>query len=391
MTTTEGPASLQGLSSSARLYLEPLSITGGDDARRALDGGWGLPVAGGPLAFTTCRFYGREPEAGAPTHATAPFSVADLKSWLDTGPSYGSQAQAVLERLTAARADLCGRSMDRPRIMGIVNVTPDSFYDGGHHDSAERAIEHGRSLAGQGADFLDIGGESTRPGARPIGIDEELARVRPVIAALTEYTDCPPISIDSRNAPVMAAAIKAGAAIVNDVSALQHDPHALSVAARHDVPVILMHSRGDPGTMQDDPRYDDVLLDVYDALAERVDACAAAGIPRDRLVADPGIGFGKTVAHNLRLMRHLGLFHGLGCPILLGMSRKSTIGRLAGGAPADDRLPGSLAAALWGAARGAQILRVHDVAETAQALAVWTAFERLADPQQDSINGRNGI
>jgi dihydropteroate synthase len=163
------------------------------------------------------------------------------------------------------------------------------------------------------------------------------------------------------------------------------------VAERHDVPVILMHSRGDPGTMQDDPRYDDVLLDVYDALEGRVAACVSAGIPLERLVVDPGIGFGKTLDHNLRLMRHIGLFHGLGCPVLLGISRKSTIGRLSGGAAAEDRLPGSLAAALWGVAQGVQVLRVHDVGETVQALKVWMALDRLTGPEQDSINGLNGI
>lgn len=380
MTDQKGPAFLQGLSFSARLYLEPLSLTGGDDARRALDGGWGLPLAGGPLAFTACRLYGREPAADAAVRETAPFPVSDLAAWLECDPPQGEPVRLLLERLTAARADLCGRAMDRPRIMGVVNVTPDSFYDGGRHDSTEQAVRHGRALAGQGADFLDIGGESTRPGARTIGIDEELARVRPVIAALSEYAGGPPISIDTRNAPVMAAAIKAGAAIINDVSALRHDPHALSVAARHEVPVILMHSQGEPGAMQDDPRYDDALLDVYDTLADRVVACEAAGIPRDRIVVDPGIGFGKTVAHNLRIVRHLGLFHGLGCPVLLGMSRKSTIGHLSGGTPADDRLPGSLAAALWGATQGVQILRVHDVGETVQALKVWAAFDRLTEP-----------
>jgi len=377
MTDRKGPAQVQGLSTSARLYLEPLSLVGGPDADWAVANGQGLSLAGGPLAFTALRLFGRKEGGGVPNLETPPFTVTELRAWLDADPPHAAQLRAALDRLTAARPAVCGRTMDRPRVMGIVNVTPDSFYDGGRHDSSEQAVGHGRQLAGQGADFLDIGGESTRPGARPIGIDEELARVRPVIAALSEYADSPPLSIDSRNAPVMAAAIKAGAAMINDVSALQHDPHALTMAARQQVPVVLMHSLGDPTVMQDDPRYDDVLLDVYDALDARIEACLAAGIPRERLIVDPGIGFGKTLDHNLRLMRHLGLFHGLGCPVLLGISRKSTIGRLAGGEPAENRLPGSLAAALWAAARGVQIIRVHDVGETVQALRVWATFQRL--------------
>ncbi len=370
MTTDEGPAPLQGLSSSDRIYLEPFSILGGDHAAQVLASGDGLPLAGGPLAFTAVRIYRRR---GGENATWAPCSVPQLRGV--------PQLASLLERISASRPALCGVPMDRPRIMGIVNVTPDSFYDGGHHDGTEQAIRHGTALIGQGADFLDVGGESTRPGAKPVSLEEELARVRPVIAALSERPDAPPISVDTRNAPVMAAAVKAGAAIINDVSALSHDPHAMSVVANGAMPVVLMHSQGDPGTMQDDPRYDDALLDVYDALEERLLACESAGIGRDRIVVDPGIGFGKTVEHNLRLMRHLALLHGLGCPVLLGISRKSTIGRLADGAPAEERMPGSLAAALWGAAQGVQILRVHDVAETVQAVRIWAAFHWLTGPE----------
>jgi dihydropteroate synthase len=182
-----------------------------------------------------------------------------------------------------------------------------------------------------------------------------------------------PLSIDTRNAEVMRRAADAGACIINDVAALGYDPAALRVAAETGLPVVLMHAQGDPRTMQRDPRYDDVVLDVYDWLDARVGVCEAAGIARERVVVDPGIGFGKTVEHNLALIGHLSILHGLGCPILLGASRKSFIGRLSGGAPADRRMPGSVAAALMGAAQGAQILRVHDVAATRQALAVWEA------------------
>jgi dihydropteroate synthase len=279
---------------------------------------------------------------------------------------------ALLRRIRQPRLPIAGLAMDRPRIMGIVNVTPDSFSDGGRWLDAEAAVAHGLRLEAEGADILDIGGESTRPGAEPIGADEELRRVIPVVAGLARQARVL-ISVDTRNAAVMRRAADAGAAIINDVAALAHDRDAVRVAAEVGLPVVLMHAQGDPRTMQLDPRYDDVVLDVYDWLEARVAACVAAGIPRERIVVDPGVGFGKTADHNLALIAALATFHGLGCPILLGASRKSFIGRLAGGAPAGERLPGSLAAALIGAAQGAQILRVHDVAATRQALTVWEA------------------
>jgi dihydropteroate synthase len=279
----------------------------------------------------------------------------------------------LIAHLVAPRAPLAGLDLDRPRVMGVVNVTPDSFSDGGRYLSAERAIAHALELVAAGADILDIGGESTRPGAASIDAETELGRVLPVIEALAARTSAP-ISIDTRSAVVMRRAAAAGARILNDVSALTHDPAALAAAAETGLPVILMHAQGDPRTMQADPRYDDVVLDVYDALEVRVLACERAGIPRERLVVDPGIGFGKTLAHNLALLGSLSILHGLGCPILLGASRKSFIGHLTG-ADATQRLPGSLAAALLGVAQGVQIVRVHDVAETRQALAVWRTAE----------------
>jgi dihydropteroate synthase len=280
----------------------------------------------------------------------------------------------LLDRVQRPRAPIAGLAMGRPRIVGIVNVTPDSFSDGGRWLDPGAAVAHGLQLEAEGADILDIGGESTRPGAEPVPVEEELRRVIPVIAALARQARVP-ISIDTRNAEVMRRAAGAGARILNDVSALGHDPDALRVAAETGLPVVLMHAQGDPRTMQKDPRYDDVVLDVYDWLEARIAACERAGIPRKRIVVDSGIGFGKTPAHNLALIGSLSIFHGLGCPILLGASRKSFIGRLAGGAPADGRLPGSLAAALAAAAQGVQLLRVHDVAATCQALAVWEAAQ----------------
>lgn len=273
------------------------------------------------------------------------------------------------------RASIAGLAFDRPRLMGIVNVTPDSFSDGGAFGSARAAVDHALRLEAEGADILDIGGESTRPGAHPVTVDEELERVMPVIEGLAGRTKAL-ISIDTRKAEVMRRALAAGAHIINDVAALTYEPACLEVASASDAPVILMHAQGDPRTMQAAPHYDDCLLDVCDWLDARIAACESAGIARARLVIDPGIGFGKTLAHNLELLAGLTLLHGLGVPILLGASRKSFIGALTGLKDAHERLPGSIAAALQGLAQGVQILRVHDVAETRQALAVWEAMAR---------------
>ncbi|MEO0665805.1 MAG: dihydropteroate synthase [Pseudomonadota bacterium] len=276
----------------------------------------------------------------------------------------------ALARLTAPRAAIAGLSMDAPRLMGIINATPDSFSDGGRYDSTEAAMRHAADLAEAGADILDIGGESTRPGADVVEIEEEIARTAPAIRAMSVAA---PISIDTRKAAVAEAALDAGAQILNDVSGLLYDPEMAGLAARSGAPICIMHAKGDPKTMQQDPRYDDVLLDVYDALEHQVAAAEAAGIDRARIIVDPGIGFGKTLEHNLALLEGLALFHALGCPLLLGASRKRFIGTISGVDAADARIPGSLAVALAGVAQGAQILRVHDVAETRQALSLWMA------------------
>jgi dihydropteroate synthase len=290
-------------------------------------------------------------------------SAADLRADPDAGLAH------LVAELERPRAAIAGLSFDRPRIMGIVNVTPDSFSDGGRHFETEAAVEHALRLEAEGADILDIGGESTRPGAAGIDVAEECRRVLPVIERLVQEARAP-LSIDTRNSEVMRRAAAAGVRLVNDVSALRHDAQSLPALAETGLPVVLMHAQGDPATMQDRPRYADVVLDIYDFFTERIAASEAAGIPRSRLILDPGIGFGKTLAHNLTLLRALSLFHGLGCVLMLGASRKSFIAHLTGAAP-PDRLPGSLAAALIGAAQGVQVLRVHDVGETRQALAVW--------------------
>ena len=277
------------------------------------------------------------------------------------------------QRLTSVRPPLqLGERtirLDQPQVMGILNVTPDSFSDGGRFQGAEDAIAAGVDMAAAGAAILDVGGESTRPGAAMVWEGDEIRRAVPVIARLAAGGNA--VSVDTRKAEVMQAAIEAGAAMINDVSALTFDPRSVEVLAASSVPVILMHHQGDPATMQDDPRYADVLIEVFLWLEQRIAFAEANGIARERILVDPGFGFGKTVAHNLALMNGLALLHGLGCPIVLGASRKRTIGALDREAPADQRLAGSLAFALKAAEQGAQIIRVHDVPETVQALRIW--------------------
>ena len=273
----------------------------------------------------------------------------------------------VLDRLVSSRASIAGMDMGAPQIMGILNVTPDSFSDGGQFNAPDAALAHAQTMQAEGATIIDIGGESTRPGAAEVQVSDEIDRTAPVIAAIRVQCDVP-VSIDTRKAAVGQAALDAGATMVNDVAAFTFDPDLAAVAARSGAPVCVMHAQGSPETMQQDPRYDDVLLDVYDFLAERVAFAVAAGIPRDQIVVDPGIGFGKTVQHNLTLLRGIALFHALGCPILLGASRKRFIGAIGGGVDAGDRVSGSVAVALFAARRGVQILRVHDIFATKQAL-----------------------
>ena len=263
--------------------------------------------------------------------------------------------------------------------MGIVNATPDSFSDGGDHFDPAAAIAHAEAMIRAGAGIVDIGGESTRPGAGTVPVDEEIRRVVPVIAGIRVAADAASvtISVDTRNAQTMLAALDAGATMINDVSALTHDPAALAVAARSQARIVLMHMQGIPATMQQAPSYDDVVLDIYDQLEARIAAAEAAGIDRARIVVDPGIGFGKTVAHNLALLSQFSLFHGLGVPLLVGVSRKGFLAKLSAGEPAGQRLGGSLAAGLAAIGQGARIVRVHDVAETAQAIRILAAIRRL--------------
>jgi dihydropteroate synthase len=311
-----------------------------------------LPLAGGPLAFALIRLI--------PENRIVPIGSVP--------PEYAG----ALAALTRPRADWCGLGAASPLVMGVLNVTPDSFSDAGAFMDTDRAIAAGIAMAAAGADLIDVGGESVRPGAQPTPPEQERARVLPVIRTLTNRGI--PISIDTRNAATMAAAFDAGARIVNDVSALTHDPASAAIVAARGAPLVLMHMRHDPATMTALARYDDVALEVATELAARVAAAEAAGIARERIAIDPGVGFAKTPEHNLQLLPRLGLLLSLGLPLVVGVSRKRFIGLLSGEKAAARRGPGSIAAGLHAALHGASMLRVHDVAETVQAVRVWRAL-----------------
>jgi dihydropteroate synthase len=327
----------------------------GEAAARAVERGLALPLAGGPLAFTTVEALDRAPGQQAVRRAL------DL-------PAARAQMPSALESLTRRRGPWAGFDLQRPLIMGVLNVTPDSFSDGGDFKDTSVAIEHGRAMLAAGADIIDVGGESTRPGALPVPPAEETARVVPVVRALAEAGAI--VSIDTRHAAVMDQAVRAGARIINDVTALTGDADSPRAAAASGAAIVLMHMLGEPQTMQRDPHYDDVTCDLLDYFAARLKSLR---IDRSRIAVDPGIGFGKKDRHNLRLLDELAAFHAFGCPILLGASRKSFIGRLSKGEAPKQRVAGTLAAHQMGYDRGVQIVRAHDVAEAYQARAIWLA------------------
>jgi dihydropteroate synthase len=352
-----------------QVYVIPQGIVSGAAAAAAIVGGQGWPIADGPRAFAAVGIALRQ-KVGAAL-AVLPFTEAI--AWAeDEGLVVARHVSGLIHRIGSRRKPWAGLALDRPAVMGVVNVTPDSFSDGGEVFSTDEAVARGLAMAEAGAAIVDVGGESTRPGADPVSPDEEARRVVPVVRGLAERGVT--VSIDTRHAAVMAEAVEAGARIVNDVTALA-DPAALATVARLGVAVCLMHMQGDdPRTMQADPRYDCAPLDVFDVLAARIEACVGAGIARESLCVDPGIGFGKTPAHNAQVLACLGMYHGLGLPVLLGVSRKSFVARLSKGEPAKQRLPGTLAAELAGLGAGVQIVRVHDVPETIQAIRVWEAI-----------------
>jgi dihydropteroate synthase len=325
-------------------YFRPIPIADPADVPGA------MPLAGGPLRFALVERLTRD----APPRIIAARDLTD----------------AQLAPLVTARAPISGLGFAVPRLMGILNVTPDSFSDGGAHDTVIAAVARARAMLAEGADLIDVGGESTRPGALETPAATEIARVAPVIAALRADGFGTPISLDTRKAAVARAA---GADIINDVSGLRHDPALAGVAADTAAPLIVMHSLGTPETMQamSATAYDDVVLDVYDALAASVERAEAAGVARSRIMIDPGIGFGKTDAQNLAILRRISLFHGLGCAILLGVSRKGMIGRIADQPDAAQRGPGSAGIGLWAIGQGIQMLRVHDIALHKQMIRLW--------------------
>lgn len=323
------------------MLIEPVGLLDGAAAREAVGQGVAKWLAGGPVAFTALRI----------------------------GSAFAGIAEAPAA-LSAPRPAWAGLAADRPLVMGVINITPDSFSDGGVHLDPDAAIASGRRMFEDGADIVDLGAESTRPGAAPLELAEEHRRLLPVLRALVAHG---PVSVDTRNALTMRAALDAGARVVNDVSALTHDALALATVAEAGCPVVLMHMRGTPATMQARTDYRDVAAEVFAELAARIAAAEAAGIARASIVADPGIGFAKTAAQNLELLDRLAGLHGLGVRLMAGASRKSFIGRFAGVPEPANRLPGSLAAALFALARGAQLLRVHDVAATVQAVRLWRA------------------
>lgn len=349
------------------LYVRPVGLTPvGTFGQDELEGA-GLRLAGGWLTFMGLEVIER---AGPGQRRTRLFDLGEYceRDW----GRQGAIAAELFEALRQPRVRIAGLPLDRPLIMGIVNITPDSFSNDGRSESPQSAIDHALRLAEEGADILDLGAESTRPGSDPVPVEEELRRLMPVLEGLVGRTPAL-ISVDTRKAEVMRRAADVGVDMLNDVSALTHDPEAMEVAAESGLPVVLMHCLGDPKTMQINPRYDDVALDVFDYLEDRVRKAEAAGIERSRLIVDFGLGFGKTLQHNLELMAHTALMHSLGVPVLVGASRKRFIGALTGVEQASDRVFGSVGAALAAIAQGAQIVRVHDVAATRQALTVWMA------------------
>lgn len=335
------------------MICNPVGLLDGAVAELAVKGGIAKPLAGGSIAFTHCEVL--QIEADGFVDGVFPLG----------------QVETDLALMTDKRRSFASHDLSAPLIMGVINVTPDSFSDGGDYAKPSDAISYVFKLIEAGADIIDIGGESTRPGSTHVDVGEECARILPVIKAAVDAGAT--VSVDSFRAKTLRAAIDAGASIVNDVTALSGDVEAMSVVADTDASVVLMHMQGTPKTMQNNPSYRLASYDVFCWLKSRVDACLEAGIPRHRIAVDPGIGFGKSDIHNIELLDRVGVFHGLGCAVAIGVSRKSFIGRIANVKTPKARLPGTLAATSIALSRGVQIHRVHDVAAVRQAFAVWNA------------------
>ena len=367
-----------------QVYIRPVSLVPGPQA----DAGEAVRL-GGSMAWAN-RFALVLRDNGA-TRSRQVLGAPAMRAAIDALP--GDLAEAAMTQwrdMARVHSPLaCGARvlrLDQPQIMGILNVTPDSFSDGGTFlDKPEAALDHAHAMLAAGAAIIDIGGESTRPGAAAVWEGDEARRVVPVIENLARSGAA--ISIDSRRASVIGAALQAGAHVVNDVSAMRHDPNTPALVAQSGAPVVLMHAPGDASDLHADGDYDDVVFDVFDALRERRDAALAVGIAREKILLDPGIGFGKTLAENLALINALPMFHALGQPILFGASRKRMIGALAGEVPAHRRMPGSVALAVIAASAGVHVLRVHDVAETVQAIQVWRGLRDAALTDFSGLEG----
>ncbi len=357
------------------LYLRPSGLVYGSIANQVVISNNGLLLAGGKIAYTLCEII--QPGGSIGYGATRVCSIKEMISWSKKeGEDVSKCIEDYLHKISSPRKLIKNfskihKEKNAPKIMGIVNTTPDSFSDGGKYLALEDALSHSLSLLDHGADIIDVGGESTRPGAEIVDENEEIKRTIPLIKELSNKGVV--TSIDSRKSKVISAALEAGAQIVNDVSALTFDKESIEVVKKTGVPVILMHMQGNPQTMQKSPQYTCAPLDIFDYLKERIQFCNNHGIDRSQIIVDPGIGFGKTSEHNIEILNYLTLFHGLGCPILVGFSRKRFISEIGSEASEQERLAGSLGAGLLSLNQGVQFLRVHDVFETKQAISVWNS------------------
>jgi dihydropteroate synthase len=366
-------SSLNKCGAETRFYLKPTAF---------VDSPYDAPMSAANLAGGLCWFSMVHLIArrGSKRQLSTYVQVADMPALIDQYPALAAPWHALTHPRSPLSLGARVLYLNRPHLMGVLNITPDSFSDGGTYVDAGDALAKAGAMIAQGAALIDVGAESTRPGAAPVSVAKEQARLEPVLALLCALGA--PISLDTRNTAVMHFGLQQGVLLINDVSALTYDSEALALVAKSGCLVVLMHMQGEPGSMLNMPAYDDVLLDVYDYLAGRVAACVAAGIAMHNIIIDPGIGFGKNLRHNLDLINGLSLFHALGVPLLLGVSRKRLIGALSKEEAPDNRLPGSLALAQMGLAQGVQVLRVHDVAETQQLLHIWQGLRdnALAPP-----------
>ena len=339
-----------------KIYIAPQALNLGNNSK--------LRLGGSNLYFEHFKVFVRKNSKTL----TCDIPYKNLLDWAKNNNRI-SEIEEKIHLILSKRDSLHGVSFSSPSVMGVVNVTPDSFFDGGEYYLHKNAIIHGEILAKQGASIIDIGGQSTRPGSESISYNEERKRV---ISVIENLSDRFLISVDTNKSKIMRDAINAGAKIINDITSLSNDKDSVKEISSTQCGLILMHSQGAPKIMQQNPQYNDVILDIFDYFEERIKFCEQHGIDRSRLIIDPGIGFGKNDNHLRRLMKHISIFHGFGCPILLGSSRKSFIGRWSKKEKEEDRLGGSIASVLWSLSQGVQMYRVHDVKQTLQALNIWT-------------------